>query len=99
MKYNPCRLYFILKFLTDAYTCFNILGKQIDILKQHSFLQGQPRVKPAGPEPSFPKVWFLVMTSYGKQRFAQPQIVPVFLGWPPLGLMAKERYPVRPQMD
>lgn len=28
MKYNPCRLYVILKFLTDAYTCFNILGKQ-----------------------------------------------------------------------
>lgn len=41
MKYNPCRLYFILKFLTDAYTCFNILDKQIDINNIHSY-RGNP---------------------------------------------------------
>lgn len=36
MKHNPCRLCFILKFLTDAYTCFNILGKQKNINNIHS---------------------------------------------------------------
>lgn len=36
MKYNSCRLYFILKFLTDAYTCLNILGKQKYINNIHS---------------------------------------------------------------
>lgn len=41
MKYNPCRLYFILKFLTDAYTYFNILDKQIDINNIHSY-RGNP---------------------------------------------------------
>lgn len=41
IKYNPCRLYFILKFLTDAYTCFNILDKQIDINNIHSY-RGNP---------------------------------------------------------
>lgn len=41
MKYNPCHLYFILKFLTDAYTGFNILDKQIDINNIHSY-RGNP---------------------------------------------------------
>lgn len=36
MKYYPCQLCFILKFLTDAYTCFNILGKQKYINNIHS---------------------------------------------------------------